>query len=263
VTTLLDPPSRRAADPRPGGAAASSPAPVGLPPRWSYSPEYLRSLVDVAARELEGASAEEILGWALDKFHPRLAVAASMGETVVAHMASRIREGVPVVFLDTGYHFAETLGTADAVETVYPVELVRIRPALTVAEQDAQYGAKLYERDPDLCCKMRKVEPLERGLAPYMAWASGLRRDEAESRADARAVEWDAKRQRVKVNPLVDWTQDDVDAYIAEHGVLVNPLLSDGYGSIGCAPCTRRLLPGEDARAGRWAGMNKVECGIH
>ena len=262
MTALLDPPARTAV---PSGAVRPTPSAraTSLPPRWSYSPEYLRSLVDVAANELEGATAQEIMGWALDKFHPRLAVAASMGDTVVAHLASQLREGVPVVFLDTGYHFAETIGTADAVEAVYPVELVRVRPALTVEEQDAQYGAKLFERDPDLCCKMRKVEPLERGLAPYMAWASGLRRDEVESRADARAVEWDAKRQRVKVNPLVSWTQDDVDRYIAEHGVLVNPLLSDGYGSIGCAPCTRRLLPGEDARAGRWAGQDKVECGIH
>jgi phosphoadenosine phosphosulfate reductase len=247
VTTLLDPPVRAAT----------------LPPRWSYSTPYLRSLVDFANAELAGATAEEILGWALDKFHPRMAVAASMGETVVAHMAGRLRSDVPVVFLDTGYHFAETIGTADAVETVYPVDLVRVRPALTVAEQDELYGEKLYERDPDLCCKMRKVEPLERGLAPYMAWASGLRREEASSRADAKPIEWDAKRQRVKVNPIVDWTETDVETYIAEHGVLVNPLLSDGYGSIGCAPCTRRLLPGEDKRAGRWSGQNKVECGIH
>ena len=261
MTTLLDPPSRRVAVPAgPSQAAASV---TVLPPRWSYSPEYLRSLVEIAAAELEGATAQEILTWALDKFHPRMCIAASMGDTVLAHMAGQIREGVPVVFIDTGYHFAETIGTADAVETVYPVELVRIRPALSVEEQDDQYGAKLFERDPDLCCKMRKVEPLERGLAPYMAWASGLRRDEAASRADAQAIEWDAKRQRVKVNPLVGWTEADVDAYIAEHGVLVNPLLSDGYGSIGCAPCTRRQLPGEDARAGRWAGQNKVECGIH
>jgi phosphoadenosine phosphosulfate reductase len=246
VTTLLDPPVRR-----------------GLPPRWGYQPEYLMSLVELADRELTGASAEEILGWALQKFHPRLAVAASMADTVVAHMASRQHADVPVVFLDTGYHFAETLGTADAVETVYDVQLVRIRPALTVAEQDAAYGERLYERDPDACCRMRKVEPLERGLAPYLAWASGLRRDEADSRSDARAVEWDARRQRVKINPLVAWTQDDVDAYVAENNVLVNPLLSDGYASIGCAPCTRRVASGEDARAGRWAGSAKTECGLH
>jgi len=136
-------------------------------------------------------------------------------------------------------------------------------PLLTVAEQDAQHGERLYERDPNACCALRKVEPLARGLEPYDAWASGIRRDEAATRRGIGAVEWDAKRSMVKVNPIAGWTAADVDAYVAEHGVLVNPLAFDGYPSIGCAPCTRRVAPGEDPRSGRWAGTSKTECGLH
>jgi phosphoadenosine phosphosulfate reductase len=205
----------------------------------------------------------DVLSWALDHFHPRLAIASSMADAVLVHIASTLRADVPVVFLDTGYHFAETIGMRDAVAAVHPVQLLTITPLQTVPEQDEQYGARLHERDPDLCCKLRKVEPLERALAPYVAWASGIRRDESDTRRDVQAVEWDDKRSKVKVNPLAWWTEADVDAYIAEHGVLVNPLLHDGYASVGCAPCTRRIAPGEAARAGRWAGSGKVECGLH
>jgi phosphoadenosine phosphosulfate reductase len=130
---------------------------------------------------------------------------------------------------------------------------------MTVAEQDAAYGPRLYERDPDLCCGLRKVQPLADAMKPYVAWATGLRRDEAESRQSAKLVEWDEKKNRVKVNPLVAWSDEQIDAYIAEHGVLVNPLLSEGYGSVGCEPCTLKGL----GRSGRWANVNKTECGLH
>jgi phosphoadenosine phosphosulfate reductase len=186
-----------------------------------------------------------------------------MEDAVVAHLASRARPGVDVVFLDTGYHFEETIGTRDAVEAVMDVNVITLTPRQTVAEQDAEFGPKLHDRDPDLCCAMRKVKPLEDGLSSYTAWATGLRRDESPTRANTPVVGWDEKRRKVKVSPIARWTQDDVEAYVAEHGVLTNPLLMDGYGSVGCAPCTRRLLEGEDARAGRWAGSNKTECGIH
>lgn len=208
---------------------------------------------------LEGCSPQTILRWAIEKFGERFALASSMGDAVLAHMASRIRPGVPVVFLDTGFHFTETLGTADAVEATLAVKLIRVRPANSVAEQDASFGRDLFARDPDTCCRLRKVLPLRRALAPYVAWASGIRRDESDSRADVSVVEWDAKRSMVKVNPLAAWTQDDVDRYIADHDVLVNPLLDEGYGSIGCAPCTRKGV----GRAGRWAGSPKIECGLH
>ena len=216
-----------------------------------------------AGDELEGAPPQAVLDWALEQWHPDLAIASSMGDAVLAHMASQLRPGVPVLFLDTGYHFAETIGTRDAVATVYDVDVRTVLPLATVADQDAEHGARLHDRDPDLCCALRKVEPLARGLAPFWAWASGIRRDEADSRAGIRAVEWDAKRGMAKVNPLYAWTQDDVDAYVVEHGVLVNPLLSDGYPSIGCAPCTRRVEPGADPRSGRWSGTGKTECGLH
>jgi phosphoadenosine phosphosulfate reductase len=208
----------------------------------------LKALAEQAGRDLEDASALEILRWAADTFGSRFCVTSSM---------------VDVVFLDTGYHFPETIGTRDAVDAVMDVNVITLTPKQTVAEQDAEYGPKLHDRDPDLCCKLRKVQPLEEGLKGYQAWATGLRRDESPTRANTPVVGWDEKRQKVKISPIARWSQDDVDAYVAEHGVLTNPLLMDGYGSVGCAPCTRRLLEGEDARAGRWAGRAKTECGLH
>ena len=223
----------------------------------------LRELAEQAGRDLEDASALEILRWAADTFGKRFCVTSSMEDAVVAHLASRALPGVDVVFLDTGYHFPETIGTRDAVEAVIDVNVITLTPRQTDAEQDSEYGPKLHDRDPDLCCKLRKVQPLEQGLKDYRAWATGLRRDESPTRADTPVVGWDEKRRKVKISPIARWTQDDVDAYVAEHGVLTNPLLMDGYASVGCAPCTRRVLEGEDARAGRWAGRAKTECGLH
>ena len=204
-----------------------------------------------------------VLRWAGETFGDDFAVTSSMADGLLSHLASRAVPGVNVVFLDTGYHFAETIGTRDWITSVLPVTLVNVRPEQTVAEQDAAYGEKLHERDPDLCCSLRKVQPLAKALAGYAAWGSGVRRDESPTRAGTKVVDWDAKRGMVKVNPLAAWTQDDVDAYVAEHQVPVNPLQEIGYASIGCAPCTRPVAPGEDPRAGRWAGKNKVECGLH
>ena len=140
---------------------------------------------------------------------------------------------------------------------------MNVRPEQTVAEQDAEHGPRLHERDPDLCCSLRKVQPLAAALAGYAAWGSGVRRDESATRTDTRLVDWDAKRGMVKVNPLAAWTQDDVDHYLTEHRLPVNPLREIGYASIGCAPCTRPVTSGEDPRAGRWAGRSKTECGLH
>ena len=223
----------------------------------------LRRLAERAGRELEDAPALEIMRWAAETFGPRLCVTSSMADAVVAHLASRAMPGIDVLFLDTGYHFPETLGTRDAVAAVMDVNVITLTPRLTVAEQDAEYGPRLYERDPDRCCALRKVEVLEAGLAAYDAWATGLRRDESPSRANTPVVGWDARREKVKIAPIARWTQSDVEAYVSEHGVLLNPLLSDGYPSIGCAPCTRRVAAGEDPRAGRWAGLAKTECGLH
>ncbi|MFE6718040.1 phosphoadenylyl-sulfate reductase [Streptomyces albidoflavus] len=225
--------------------------------------EELRALAERAGSELEEAPALEIVRWAADTFGERFCVTSSMEDAVVAHLASRVRPGVDVVFLDTGYHFPETIGTRDAVEAVLDVNVLTLTPRQSVAEQDAEYGPKLHDRDPDLCCALRKVKPLEEGLSGYAAWATGLRRDESPTRANTPVVGWDARRRKVKVSPIARWTQDDVDAYVARYGVLTNPLLTDGYASVGCAPCTRRVAAGEDARAGRWAGTGKTECGLH
>ena len=204
-----------------------------------------------------------VLRWAGDTFGDGFAITSSMADGLLAHLASDAIPGVHVVFLDTGYHFAETLGTRDWITGVLPITLVNVTPPQTVAEQDALYGPELHERDPDLCCSMRKVQPLAEALAGYTAWGSGVRRDESATRAATRIVDWDAKREMLKINPLAAWNQDDVDAYIARHHVPVNPLVDLGFASIGCAPCTRAVAPGEDPRAGRWAGRNKTECGIH
>ncbi|HSA52526.1 MAG TPA: phosphoadenylyl-sulfate reductase [Yinghuangia sp.] len=223
----------------------------------------MEQLALTAGRELEHATAEEILTWASETFGARWCVTSSMEDAVVAHLASRVQPGIDVVFLDTGYHFAETIGTRDAVAAVYPVNVITLTPRQTVAEQDAEYGPRLHDRDPDLCCALRKVAPLATSLEGYDAWATGLRRDDSPERADTPVVGWDAKKRKIKISPIARWDQDQVDAYILEHGVLTNPLLMDGYASIGCEPCTRRVAPGEDARAGRWAGRAKTECGIH
>ncbi|MEW1865288.1 MULTISPECIES: phosphoadenylyl-sulfate reductase [unclassified Streptomyces] len=228
-----------------------------------HTAQDLERLAEQAGRDLEEASALDVLRWAADTFGRRFCVTSSMEDAVVAHLASRAMPGVDVVFLDTGYHFPETIGTRDAVDAVMDVNVITLTPAQTVAEQDAQYGAKLHDRDPDLCCALRKVAPLEAGLRGYDAWATGLRRDESPTRAGTPVVGWDAKRRKVKIAPIARWTQEDVETYVAQHGVLTNPLLMDGYASVGCAPCTRRVLEGEDARSGRWAGLGKTECGIH
>jgi phosphoadenosine phosphosulfate reductase len=223
----------------------------------------LQVLAETAGRDLETASAVEVLRWAHDTFGDRFVVASSMGDGLMSALAAEAAPGIDVLFLDTGYHFAETIGTRDAVAQVYDVNVRTMLPLLTVEQQDAAHGKDLWQRDPDACCAMRKVEPLARGLADYDAWASGIRRDESPSRAGVGVVEWDAKREMVKVNPIATWTQEQADAYVADHGILVNPLAYDGYPSIGCAPCTRRVAPGEDPRAGRWADSGKTECGLH
>jgi len=233
------------------------------PPLADLSPERLRALAEQAGRDLEGSHPADVLRWARDAFGTDLVLASSMGDEVLVDLAAKAAPGIDVVFLDTGYHFAETIGTRDYYADFTDVRLRTVLPLLTVAEQDAEHGPRLHDRDPNLCCALRKVEPLERALAPYTAWVTGMRREDAPTRTDIAVVGWDAKRSKVKLNPLAAWTRDDVDAYVAEHHVVLNPLRELGYTSIGCAPCTRAVAPGEDPRAGRWAGTNKTECGLH
>jgi phosphoadenosine phosphosulfate reductase len=227
------------------------------------TPDELREIATIAGPDLELAPAETILEWAVETFGDRFCITSSMADAVLAHLASQVSPGIDVVFLDTGYHFIETIGTRDAVAATMPVNVVTLSPTISVREQDEQHGKDLFARDPDLCCKLRKVQPLTEGLASYDAWATGLRREETHNRVIAPVVGWDEGKQKVKISPLARWTQSDVDRYIAEHDVLVNPLQYDGYPSIGCWPCTRRVAPGDDARSGRWSGTGKTECGIH
>ncbi|HXP20596.1 MAG TPA: phosphoadenylyl-sulfate reductase [Streptosporangiaceae bacterium] len=223
----------------------------------------MESLAAEAAQALQGAPADEVIKWAARTFGSRLCITSSMTDAVIIDLASRQAPGIDVLFLDTGYHFAETIGTRDAVAVVYPVNVINVTPPTTVQEQDTELGPKLYARNPDLCCYLRKVIPLEQALEPYDAWITGVRREETDARTDTRVVQWDARREMVKVNPIVEWTQDEVDDYITSHGVLVNPLVYDGYPSIGCRTCTAQVAPGADPRSGRWAGTAKTECGIH
>lgn len=207
--------------------------------------------------------ARSALRWAHETFGEALTVASSMGDTVIVHLAGTTIPGADVFFLDTGYHFVETLGTRDAYAVMLPIQVRTVLPLLSVTQQDVELGPQLHDRDPDLCCRLRKVEPLSRALKGRQAWVSGLRRDESDSRAHTPVVGYDEVREMVKVNPLAAWSHDDVQRFVDEESVFQNPLTSEGFTSIGCGPCTRATAPGEDERAGRWAGTSKTECGLH
>lgn len=226
----------------------------------------MTDLRDIAARgaaELDGASAHELLAWTDEQFGADYVVASNMQDAVLIDLAAQIRPGVNVLFLDTGYHFAETIGTRDAVASVYDVTVVNVTPEHSVAEQDEALGKDLFARDPGECCRLRKVVPLRAALSGYSAWVTGIRRVESPTRADAPLISFDEAFGLVKINPLAAWTDEDMQAYIDANGVLVNPLVDDGYPSIGCAPCTAKPAEGADPRSGRWQGQTKTECGLH
>jgi phosphoadenosine phosphosulfate reductase len=228
----------------------------------------LRELAARGAAELDGAGATELLEWTDATLGgvrgPRggatcnYVVASNMADAVLVDLAAKVRAGVPVLFLDTGYHFAETIGTRDAVEAMYDISLVNVTPEQTVAEQDAAHGKDLFASNPATCCRLRKVEPLARTLRGYSAWVTGLRRVEAPTRANAPLISFDEQFGLVKINPIAAWTDEEFDAYIAANNVLVNPLIDEGYPSIGCAPCTVKPAAGSDPRSGRWAGLTKT-----
>ncbi len=226
-------------------------------------PRELRALAAAADDVLGDSTANAVLAWAAAEFGRTLAVTSSMGDAVLPHLVSQHLPGVDVLFIDTGYHFADTIGTRDRVNWELDVRVVDVEPALTVERQDACLGPRLFERDPATCCRLRKIEPLRRALAAYDAWVTGIRRDETVQRADTPIVAWDERNQVVKISPLAAWSQDDVLDYAERHRVPINPLLADGYPSIGCAPCTQPVAAGEDPRAGRWVGFTKTECGLH
>ncbi|MET0189183.1 MAG: phosphoadenylyl-sulfate reductase [Pseudonocardia sediminis] len=227
--------------------------------------EDLKAVAERGAAQLgPDATAAQLLEWAAETFGDRLIVASNMQDAVLVDLATKAKPDVDVLFLETGYHFAETIGTRDAVDAVYDgIRIVNAEADHTVAEQDAIEGKDLFAREPDRCCALRKVVPLQRTLAGYDAWVTGVRRVEAPTRANTPLVTYDDKFGLVKINPIAAWSDEEMDAYIRDHGVLVNPLVDAGYPSIGCAPCTVKPAPGEDPRSGRWAGRAKTECGLH
>jgi phosphoadenosine phosphosulfate reductase len=238
------------------------------------SVDELKALAEAGAAELNSlqqanpdapeATAAAVIDWVAKNFSvDAAAVACSMADAVLPHIVAIGLPQVEVLFLETGYHFAETHATRDEVARALPVRILDVKPKLTVAQQDEQFGEKLYSRDPNLCCQMRKVDPLHQSLQDFEVWFTGVRREDAQTRAFTPLVQWDEKNGLVKVNPLAAWTFDELIDYATEHKVPVNLLLSNGYPSIGCEPCTKPVAPGEDPRSGRWAGANKVECGLH
>jgi phosphoadenosine phosphosulfate reductase len=223
----------------------------------------LKELAERGAADLDGASAIDLLRWTDENFGGNYIVASNMQDAVLVDLAAKVRPGVDVLFLDTGYHFVETVGTRDAVEAVYDINVLNVRPENSVEKQDELFGKDLFAREPNECCRMRKVEPLSKALRGYSAWVTGIRRVEAPTRANAPLISWDKAFNLVKINPIAAWSDEEMQAYIDANDVLVNPLVFDGYPSIGCAPCTSKPAEGADPRSGRWAGTSKTECGLH
>ena len=244
---------------------------VSLAPRATVrrTPDELRALAEAGDAELGSltdheASPAEVVAWVARNFRAdAAAVACSMADAALPHLVAAQLPGVDVLFLDTGYHFAETRVTRDEVGRALDVRIVDVLPEQTVAEQDAEFGAALYSRDPGLCCARRKVAPLQDALGGYEVWFTGVRREEAPTRATTPLVTWDERNGLVKVNPVAAWSFDDLLDYAGLHQVPVNLLVGNGYPSIGCEPCTARVEPGADPRSGRWAGLSKTECGLH
>ena len=221
-------------------------------------------LLSLTDAELEALAAEDVVRWSHAEFGDRVCLSCSWQKqsSVLVHMLAELGLGIDVIELDTHLFFRETYETRERLVERYGLTLIRPE-VLTVAEQHKREGPNLWERDPDRCCHIRKVEPLIEALAPYDAWISGIRRDQSPSRATARKVERSERYGVWKIQPLADWTEDDVWRYILANEIPYNPLHDVGYRSIGCMPCTRPTRADEEERAGRWAGSDKLECGLH
>jgi phosphoadenosine phosphosulfate reductase len=238
------------------GSAPPGAVPASELEAISFDPE------SVAAK-LEQAGAEEALGWALETFHPRMYIACSFQKTssVTVHMATQINPETRFCYLDTDVLFPETYATRDALAERYGINFHRYS-SITLEQQAGLYGDQLWGRDPDACCGIRKVEPMRSALAAVDLWVSGIRRD-SPTRAKAPKFGWDKRFNLWKLNPLADWSEDQVWDYIHANDIPYNPLHDEGYPSLGCTHCTRKPAVGEDSRAGRWAGSEKTECGLH
>jgi phosphoadenosine phosphosulfate reductase len=251
--------------PSPGGAAASVqwPEPTPFQAREA-SPELVEWLAR-RSQELETATPEEILTWAVETYYPKFTMATGLGPEgcVIISMLAKIEPRVYVFNLDTGYQFQETLDVRERIAQKYGIVVDLQRPALSVREYEALHGGQVYKTNSDQCCFDRKVRVLQRVARHFDAWAAGVRRDQGPTRADTPIVRWDKKFGLVKLCPLANWTKRDVWKRIVEEGVPYNLLHDHGYPSIGCWPCTRAVASGEDERAGRWSGLAKTECGLH
>ena len=216
----------------------------------------------------EAKQPQDLLAYALEKYHPKIVLACSFGaeDVVLVDIVHRINPTVPLFYLDTDFLFSETYATRDRIIERYqlkPAQVIQVKSLLTPQKQVESYGDALWTSNPDQCCQPRKVEPLTRVLQNYDAWITGIRRDQAPSRASAGLIEWDQKFKLVKVNPLARWTWTDVWTYIQVYDVPYNTLHDQNYPSIGCTYCTAPVAPGEDPRAGRWKNFTKTECGLH
>jgi len=223
------------------------------------------ALIAQKAVELENASPEEIIAFAVETF-PNITFACSFGaeDVVLVDMLQKVSPRTDIFYLDTDFHFKETYETRDRMAERYPgIPFVEVKPEITPEEQAEQYGPELWKSDANQCCNIRKVKPLTNILSKYEAWITGIRRDQAPTRANAKKIEYDAKFGLVKFNPIASWKTEDVWNYIRENDVIYNPLHDQNYPSIGCEYCTRQVMPGEDPRAGRWSGQEKTECGLH
>lgn len=231
------------------------------PAAHAWTPEALRQVRET----YDGASPQQILRWAFDTFGPDVALATGFGPSgvVLMHMAAQIQPETTVFYLDTDLLFEETYALRDSLAEQLGLTFTRVEATLSLEQQAETHGPALWERDPDRCCFLRKVAPLRRFLAGKQAWIAGLRRDQTATRAHVEVVEWDRAHGLVKLNPLAHWTEEELWSYIHLYELPYNPLHDRGYPSIGCRPCTRPVRSGEDARAGRWAGRAKTECGIH
>jgi phosphoadenosine phosphosulfate reductase len=240
------------------GAAAPAFAPAAATPEEL---EWLKA----ESQKLETASPQEIIGWAVKNYFPKLTMATAFGPEglVIIHMLAQIEPRTPVFNLDTGYQFKETLELRDEVARRYGIEVELKQPATMVAEYEAANGGPVYSHSPDRCCQERKITVLQQASIGMRAWMSGIRRDQSPDRARASIVHWDRKFGLVKVSPLANWTKSQVWKLITDENTPYNPLHDQGYTSIGCWPCTRAVMFGEDERAGRWSGTAKTECGLH
>lgn len=232
--------------------------PLNFPP--PISPDEIRA----TAQRFEAASPQRILVWAVEHYWPTIAMSSSFQSQslVLLHMVKQVAPTMPILFLDTGYHFPETLAFRHQLADEWGLTVYDVRPAINAAQQATLYGPDLPQRDPDWCCELNKVRPLQATLTGLLAWVTGIRRDQTSERAQAAILE-PQPSGLLKINPLLNWTKKQVWQYIHDHNLPTHPLLEKGYLSIGCAPCTRAIHAGEDERAGRWAGTAKTECGLH